>query len=125
MPVERNAFEGPPVDHGQCLGLLLGLDRVYAIGELLIDLEALAACVAQPDHRIAAEGRQAFAAIGFHVPQSLAFAAVGLHKEVKTVAVEELVLALSELCRVADDACMRGKGGALKGVSDIERDIYR
>jgi len=54
----------------------------------------MAACVAKPDHLIAAEGGQAFAAIGFHVPEPPAFAAVGLHKEVETVAVEELVLAL-------------------------------
>ena len=55
VPVECNAFEGPAVDHGLSLGLLLVLDGIYAVGELLLDLEALAACVAQPDHRIAAE----------------------------------------------------------------------
>lgn len=39
-----------------------------------------AGCVAQPDHRIAAEDSQAFAAIGFDLPEPLAFAADGLHK---------------------------------------------
>ncbi len=38
LPVERYAFEGAAVGHG-----LVG---VYAIGELLLDLEVLTACVA-------------------------------------------------------------------------------
>lgn len=115
VPVEHNAFEGATVDHGLSLGLLLGVDGIYAVGELLLDLEALAACVAQPDHRIAAEGGQSFAAIGFHLPESPAFAAVGLHKQVKTVAVEELVLALSGLCRATGGVCKRGSGAGHKG----------
>lgn len=46
VPVERNAFKGAAVDHGLGLVLLLVLNGVYAVGELLLDLKALAACVA-------------------------------------------------------------------------------
>ncbi|MNV88590.1 hypothetical protein D3C71_1828080 [compost metagenome] len=55
IPIERNAFEGAAIDHGLHLGLLLGLNRVNAVGELLFKLEALVASVSQPDHRVIAE----------------------------------------------------------------------
>ncbi|MNC71062.1 hypothetical protein D3C75_1219380 [compost metagenome] len=55
IPIERNAFEGSAIDHGLHLGLLLGLDRVNAVGELLFELEALVASVSQPDHWVVAK----------------------------------------------------------------------
>lgn len=95
--------------------MLLVLDGIYAVGELLLDLEALSACVAQPNHWVAAEGGQALAAIGFHVPEPPAFAAIGLYKEVEIVAVGELVLPLSGLRLATGSVGKRGSGAAHTG----------
>jgi hypothetical protein len=94
IPIERDTFEGTPVDHGLSLGLLLELDGINAVGELLFEFKPFAARVSQSHYRVTAEGSETFAAIGLHVPEPLAFAPVGLYEQVEAVAVEELVLAL-------------------------------
>ena len=69
MPVEHDTFEGATVDHGFGIGLLFGLDGVYAVGKLLFEPEALAGCLGQSGYRVATKGGQALASIGFLLPE--------------------------------------------------------
>jgi hypothetical protein len=97
----RVTFSPDCLAHSCSVTWSLRFDGVYATGKLLFEFKPLRTCSSQSHHWVTAQGGEAFAAIGLHVPEPPAFAAVGLHEQVEAIAVEELVLALSGLCRVA------------------------
>ena len=118
MPVEHDTFEGATVDHGFGIGLLFGLDGVYAVGKLLFEPEALAGCLGQSGYRVATKGGQALASIGFLLPEPPAFAAVGLQEQA-----EALALAYPRNPTERQNEKTRQKAG-FSGVPEILKAFY-
>ncbi|MOA59411.1 hypothetical protein D3C78_1840180 [compost metagenome] len=57
---------------------MFGLYGVDAFRKHPLDLQALVASIGEPDHGVAAERGQSFAAIRFYIPETPAFTAIGL-----------------------------------------------
>ncbi|EXF91327.1 hypothetical protein HK44_019375 [Pseudomonas fluorescens HK44] len=78
VPFQCSAFKGTAFDCGLRLGLVFGLYGVDAFRQHPLDLQALVARIGEADHGVVAEGGQSFTTIRFYIPETPAFAAIGL-----------------------------------------------
>ena len=115
MPVQGNALKGVPSDNRLGLGLLLGRNRIDALSQHPLSLQALLPSICETNDGIIAKRGQPLSSIRFHIPEAPAFAAIGVNEEVKTVAIEKLVGAVSRLGRTAGGVSQGSSSTSHKG----------